>query len=187
MTSTATNRLADTPDSYGVLSRVNHWVIATAMIGMLASGLVMAYGPFAREVTGAILGWHKAVGVLVLGFGLWRVGWRVAQGFPADAAPMPRWQSALSKAAHWGLLATVVVMPLSGMVGSLFGGHSIDVFGLIIPSFSEIEWLSGLGHAVHGYAAWALLGLLVLHVGAALKHHLLDCDPTLRRMIGGAA
>ncbi|MFZ1470604.1 MAG: cytochrome b/b6 domain-containing protein [Paracoccaceae bacterium] len=69
-----TAALRDGPKTFGLVSRLNHWVIAVAMIGMLISGLVMAYGPFDREIVGAIRDWHKPVGGLVLGYGLWQIG-----------------------------------------------------------------------------------------------------------------
>ncbi|MCY0146581.1 cytochrome b [Hoeflea sp. G2-23] len=172
----------DSSSSYGLVSRLNHWIVAAAMIGMLVSGLVMAYGPFERETVLAIMGWHKAIGVLVLVYGIWRVGWRVAQGFAADAAVMPRWQAVASRLTHWGLLAAVPVMPLSGLVMTIYRGREVDVFGLIIPAQNKIEWLANAAGMTHQFAAWGLLGLLVLHVVGALKHHFIDRDMTLRRM-----
>ncbi len=97
---TVTSPLRDTSTTYGLISRLNHWSVAVAMIGMLLSGLIMAYGPFSRETVAAIRDWHKPIGVLVLGYGLWRIGWRIAQRFPKDASGMPRWQAAVSKLTH---------------------------------------------------------------------------------------
>ncbi len=179
---TDTAPLNDSSGSYGLVSRLNHWIVAAAMIGMLVSGLVMAYGPFERETVFAIMGWHKAIGVLVLAYGIWRVGWRVAQGFAADAAVMPRWQAVASRLTHWGLLATVLAMPLSGLLMTIYRGREVDVFGLIIPAQGKIDWLANAAGMTHQFAAWGLAGLLVLHVGGALKHHLIDRDMTLRRM-----
>ena len=184
---TDTSTLKDSPNTYGLISRFNHWIVAAAMIGMLLSGLVMAYGPFARETVFAILGWHKAIGVLVLVYGLWRIVWRVAQGFVEEASVMPRWQAIAAKAAHWGLLATVLAMPLSGLLMSLYHGHDVDVFGLVIPGQEKIEWLASAAEVTHHYAAWGLVGLLGLHIGGALKHHFIDHDMTLRRMVWRSA
>lgn len=180
---TETVTLTDSSTTYGPVSRLNHWIVAAAMIGMLLSGLIMAYGPFARETVFAIMGWHKAIGALVLVYGLWRVGWRVAQGFPKDASVMPHWQDIAAKVTHWGLLATILAMPLSGLVMSLYHGHDVDVFGLVIPGQGEVEWLADAAGMTHQYAAWGLVGLLVLHISGALKHHYIDRDTTLRRMV----
>lgn len=183
---TDTTALRDSPMTYGLVSRFNHWFVAAAMIGMLASGLTMAYGPFDRETVAAIRDWHKPIGVVVLGYGLWRIGWRIAQGFPTEASVMPRWQAAASKVTHWALLGTVLAMPLSGIAMSIYGGRDVYAFGLIIPAQEKVEWIAKFAHTAHEFTAWAFIGLLVLHAGAALKHHYLDRDTTLRRMFDGS-
>lgn len=180
---TDTNILIDGPTTYGLISRVNHWLIAAAMIGMLISGLIMAYGPFERETVGAIRDWHKPVGVLVLGYGLWRIGWRIAQGFPLEASVMPSWQAALSKLTHWTLLGMILVMPLSGILKSIYAGRDVVAFGLTLPAQEKVEWIANAADTVHHYAAWALVVVIFLHIAGALKHHFIDGDTTLRRMI----
>lgn len=184
---TETATLSDSSTTYGLVSRLNHWIVAAAMIGMLLSGLTMAYGPIERETVFAIMGWHKAIGTLVLVYGLWRIGWRVAQGFIKEASVMPRWQAIAAKVTHWGLLGTVLAMPLSGIVMTIYRGREVDVFGLIIPAQDKIEWLANAAGMTHQYAAWGLVGLLVLHIGGALKHHYIDHDMTLRRMVWRSA
>jgi cytochrome b561 len=79
-------------------------------------------------------------------------------------------------------------MPLSGVLMSMLGGRPIDMFGLFaIPPLAEIEGAGKLARAVHGYAAWALAGLITLHVAAALKHLIVDKDATVARMVSGKA
>ena len=177
--------LRDGARRYGLVSRVNHWVVGLVMLGMLGSGLALEYLSIARETSGAIMGWHKAVGVMVLIYGAWRVLWRLLEGFPEAASRMPAWQERTAAATHWLLLAAVILMPLSGLLMSLFGGRPVETFGFTIPSPGEIEWLSRLAGEVHGIAGLALVALLVLHVGGALKHHFVDRDATLRRMLRG--
>lgn len=172
--------------TYDRLSRFNHWVIAAAVIGMLCFGFYLEYGGLPREAKGSLIGIHKAIGVLVLLYGLWRVAWRLAQGFPADIPGMPKWQAWAARAVHWALLVLVVLMPLSGLVASIYGGRAVDVFGwFTIPARPEIAWLSGLGGAVHGWTAIALSLLIAIHVAAALRHHFIDHDGTLLRMVSG--
>ena len=179
--------LRDNPTAYGVVSRANHWIIAAAMIGMLVSGLFMAYGPMSPQDLAQIRDWHKAIGDVVLAYGLWRIGWRVARGFPKSASSMPRWQETASNLVHWGLLGTVLAMPLSGILTSVYNGRAVNSFGLVIPAQDKVEWIATAAGMVHQYAAWALVGLLLLHIVAALKHHFIDRDTTLRRMIRGSA
>ncbi len=172
--------------TYDRISRFNHWLIAAAVIFMLFFGFYLAYGDLPREAKGSLIGIHKAIGVLVLCYGLWRVAWRLVQGFPAGIPGMPKWQERASKAVHWALLAGVVLMPLSGLVASVFRGRPVDVFGwFAIPALAEIPWLAGLGGAVHGWTAIALSLLVAAHMAAALRHHFIDHDGTLVRMVSG--
>ena len=129
-----------------------------------------ARGALERATRGALLGWHKALGALILVYGLWRVGWRLWAGFPASAATMPPRQERAAKIVHWALLAAVVLVPLSGVVMTLLGGRPLDVLGLVIPALGEIEWLHEGAELVHGLAGKAVVLLLVLHIGGALKH-----------------
>jgi cytochrome b561 len=178
-------RWRDGADTYGRISRLNHWALAVLMIAMLLSGLLLGYAPLALAVSGMVRDWHKAVGVVVLAFGLWRVGWRLVYGFPEGAATTSAWQAFAAKAAHWALLAAIVVMPLSGVLMTLFAGRSIAVWPLAIPGAPEVQWLAERAREVHSIGGLALAGLVALHAGAALKHHLVDRDETLGRMAFG--
>ncbi len=178
--------LLDRPDAYGLVSRFNHWFTAAGFLAALTLGLVIGYGGLARETVGALMNWHKIFGVIVLGYGLWRVGWRIAQGFPAPAAPMPRWQAAASKAVHVGLLTAIVAMPLSGVLMTVAGGRALSLWGVtLLPSLGEIGWLDAAAGALHQALPPLIVVLLLLHVAAALKHHFLDRDATLVRMTRG--
>ena len=118
--------------------------------------------------------------------GTWRVVWRLIEGFPADAAAMPRWQHRLSRLVHWLLLAGIVIMPLSGIMSSVFRGRPVDVFGWFsVPAQAEVPWLATIGGATHTYVGIGKSTIVVQHEMAALKHHLLDRDATLTRMLIG--
>ena len=174
-----------TTTTYGAISRFNHWIAAFVMIGMIAFGLYMEDLP--KESRAALMGIHKGIGFLFLFFALWRVGLRVAKGFPPALGNMPNWQETAAKAMHWALLAGILIMPVSGVLMSLYSNHSIDVFGLFtIPAQGKIEAISGPAHLAHGLAGKVLIALIVVHVVAALKHHIIDKDATLARMTGRA-
>ncbi len=174
------------PATYDATSRRNHWITAIAFIGLMSVGFFLANVELPREQRAPIMMLHKSFGTLLFFWALWRVTYRLRQGFPPPAAAMPGWQLMLSKAVHWGLLAAVIIMPTSGLAGSMFGGRGIELFGVVkIPAFMDSDAISDVAHEVHELAAFALLGLLVLHIGAALKHHLVDRDGTLTRMLRG--
>lgn len=173
--------------TYDVMSRLNHWLLAVLMIGMLGFGLFLENAVPPGPDRGALMGLHKSIGVLVLALGLWRVGWRLWQGFLPEVGPMPIWQALAARVAHWVLLAGILVMPLSGLLGSFFGGRAVSVFGLFtVPAGPQIEWIKDTAYGLHGTFAVVIIVTILAHVAVALKHHFLDRDITLRRMTGRA-
>ncbi|MGL4237427.1 cytochrome b [Tabrizicola sp.] len=172
------------PQTYDPISRINHWIIAVAMIGMVGFGLYLGFVDLPRETSTPLIDLHKAIGVLVLIFGVWRVGLRLVQGFPPPASQMPSWQETASKAAHWALLASVIVMPVSGIVASMYRGQPIGVFGRFeIPALTENPGIAGLAGQIHEFGGIGLAVLIGIHIAAALKHHVFDKDTTLTRML----
>jgi cytochrome b561 len=137
---------------------------------------------------------HKALGVIALLLVLPRAIYRTKKGFlPADDNA----SEALNKVihyAHCSLLIGTLLMPISGMLYSGFGGYGIDVFGLtLVPNnytengavpFNETIFV--VAKTVHSYIAYALTALIVLHVLGAMKRHIFDKDVTLLRMLGRA-
>lgn len=173
---------------YGQVSRLNHWLSFLLFSGVLIVGFTLAYGDLDRETRGPIMNMHKATGTLLLLFAAWRVTWRLQQGFVAPLPGTPGWQARLSRIVHWGMLAGMLLMPLSGIFMSLTGGRAIDMYGLFsIPAIAENRELAGLFRQVHGIVAYGLTGLIGLHVLAALKHLFVDRDGTVSRMLGRRA
>lgn len=171
---------------YGAISRINHWVIAALFLGALGLGLTMEFAPLERETKFALMDPHKALGIAVFLNGLWRVGWRIVRGFPAPAGDDARWQQFAAKAVHITLLFAIIAMPVSGMAMSLAAGRALDIGGVtLLPALGNIEWLAAAAHVVHGLLGKLIAAVVALHVAAALKHHFIDRDATLRRMTAG--
>ncbi|WP_146345176.1 cytochrome b [Falsiphaeobacter marinintestinus] len=171
--------------SYDFMSRLNHWIVAALMIGMLAMGIYVFKIMPPSPDRGAIVGIHKSIGLLVLFFGTWRVGWRLAQGFPEEVTH--GMQAVFARVVHWVLLIGIVIMPVSGLIGSAYGGRETSFFGLFaIPAGPKIEWIHDVAYGVQGVFAMLLIGATVLHVAGALKHHFINRDFTLLRMVGKA-
>lgn len=172
--------------TYDRISRFNHWTAAILFMAMLGFGFYLAYGGLTMPEKLPLIGRHKAIGVLLLVWGLWRVGYRIRQGFASPVAALPNWQEAASKASHIVLLASVVLMPASGLIMALYSGFPTDVFGLFtIPAIDKVDSISGTARMAHKYIAYAFTLTLGLHIAAALKHHFINKDGTLRRMMKG--
>jgi len=177
--------MADSREKLSPVTVALHWLLGLAIIGLLAVGLYMHDLP-KGEFRSWLYGWHKVIGTTVLMVAALRILWRWRSGMPKPVADYPQWQRSAARASHYLLLFATVLMPLSGAALSYGGGHPVPILGLfqIGPPVAKIEWLSSAGHAIHEYGGWALIGIISLHVAGALKHHLVDRDGTLRRMLG---
>jgi cytochrome b561 len=127
---------------------------------------------------------HKSIGLTVLALLLLRLLWRLADRKPADE-PAPRWQQRAAHAVHGLLYLLIAALPLSGWWFNSVTGKPLQFFKLFnLPALAAANPdLRHLSHSIHENLFWFLVLVLVLHVGGALKHHLLDRDDTLLRML----
>lgn len=180
----------DTKEKLSPLTISLHWVVAVGMIGLVGTGIYMAE----FEVY-PLYDWHKAFGVLLFVAALARVLWRIKNGWPKAAGDYTTMETIAAKGAHWLLIIATLAMPISGLMMSGFGGHGVDVFGwqMIADNPSPTseygvapinETLAGAGHQIHNILGWVLLVTILLHVAGAVKHHIIDKDATLLRMLG---
>ncbi|NVK25610.1 MAG: cytochrome b [Gammaproteobacteria bacterium] len=160
--------------------------MALIVIGLIALGFYMA-----NTESYQFYDLHKSFGVIASLFLIARLVWR--KFYPWRSSANGTKQARLVRFAHRLILILLLLMPLSGFLISGFGGHGVGVFGLqIIPSnyndsglaVRHNEFLTELGYFMHELVAYLLTALLVLHIAAALKHHLIDKDDTLKRMLG---
>ncbi len=165
-----------------------HWLLAAALIGVFAVGFYMADLPFSPQRL-KLYNWHKWAAVVILGLSVARLVWRVIHRPPALPAAvesqMPAWQRAAHHATHHGLYLLFFVVPLLGWAYSSAAGFPIVLFGVVpLPDFVPVSpELAEALKPLHKYSAFAMAGLVVLHVGAALKHAVIDRDGLLQRML----
>ncbi|MGB0466866.1 MAG: cytochrome b [Pontibacterium sp.] len=174
----------NTYSKFSKLTVILHWLIAFAMIGSLAFGLYLEELPRSPD-KGALIGLHKSVGLLILLFALYRVIHRLRNPLPQPLTVSPHWQQKLATAVHFVLLAGTLLMPVSGIIMSVGGGYPVGLFGLeLIAAGEGHELLSNAGKAMHGLGGKLLILAIVLHIAGALKHHFIDKDGILKRMLG---
>lgn len=168
---------------YDGVSITLHWLVAVAVLAMLALGVWMAGLPFS-PLRLRLINWHKWAGIVILALALLRLAWMVWRPSPPPPPAMPAWQRRVARAVHGLLLALCVLMPLSGWAHSSAAGFPVVLFGLwplpdwVAPDRALVAPLK----ALHEALGWALSALILLHVGAALKHQWLDRDGLLARM-----
>ena len=164
-----------------------HWVLALGLVGLFAMGLYMADLPFSPQRL-KLYNWHKWAGMTVLFLSLLRLLWRLAHPAPAlpatMAAAMPQWQYRAHHGTHLALYALFFIVPLVGWAYSSAAGFPIVLFGVLpLPDFVGADKsLAALIKPWHEISAFALAGLVVLHVAAAVKHHFIDKDGLMDRM-----
>ncbi len=173
--------------NWGSITKGLHWLIALAVIGLLCVGPWMVELPISANKV-RVYALHKSTGVTVLALMCLRMAWRLIEGRRPRLPPgMPAWQRGLANASHGLLYLALLVMPLSGWIFNSAANFPLQWFGLVsMPALAAPDpSIKQLARDVHGWTAWLLIGLVTLHVLAALKHHFFDRDPTLRRMLPG--
>jgi cytochrome b561 len=173
----------NTHDGYGLVNVTLHWLVAFAVTGLFVLGLWMVemgyYHPWYQRAPDI----HKSVGVLLFGVMLARFAWRYRNPRPEAIGSATE-----RKAAAWVhrmLYALLYLLMLSGYLISTADGRGITVFSLFsVPaSISGLQNQADIAGKVHEWLAFALIALTMLHALAALKHHFVDRDQTLKRML----
>jgi cytochrome b561 len=173
--------LKNTTTAYGSLSKLLHWLMALLIIGLLCVGIYMSEmerGPEKFQLYAL----HKSFGVIALGLFAIRLLWTLSNPRPI-ALGTPGEQKLAAAVKHMMYLL-MLLMPLSGLVMSWSGGHTVALFGLELPSLLGEDKARGeVARTLHGLGMYLFVLMIVLHVGGALKHHFINKDDTLRRML----
>lgn len=177
--------MKDTKQKLSPLSIALHWLVAIGIIGMIFYGQYIEGLPSGPDKWQGI-GLHKSIAMILLALIVVRIVWRIANKLPKPLSNGPKWQERVAIAAHLLLLLGTLIMPVSGLMMSIGGGHSVAIFGweIIAGSEDKIKWLGSLGHEMHEWTSKILLGVITLHILAAFKHAIFDRNGTLSRMIG---
>jgi cytochrome b561 len=177
--------IKNTASVYGSVAIALHWVSALCIFGLFALGLWMTsldyYHPWYKQ--GPDL--HRSIGFVLVLATLGRLCWRWANPKPTPE-PAPLWQQRLAGAIHGLFYGFIICLFISGYLITTAKGQTLDVFGFfslpaLITSDKNLEDWAG---EVHEILAFVLIGLALLHGLAAVKHHLIDKDSTLLRMLG---
>jgi cytochrome b561 len=168
---------------WSTAAKTFHWLMALLILGNGAFAFWMdGLKPSLQKINMFAL--HKSIGLTVLALFLLRVLWRAIDRRPPDV-PAPRWQHLAAKSVHGFLYLLIAAIPLSGWAFNSAHGFPLQYFKQFnLPALVEKNpGLSDTLGMVHVYLFWFLLLVLVAHVGGALKHHFIDRDDTLRRML----
>ncbi|WP_434996608.1 cytochrome b [Pectobacterium brasiliense] len=176
----------NTSSRYGHISILLHWIAALTVYGMFALGLWMVTLGYYNIWYHRAPEIHKAIGVLFFAILIFRVVWRFISPPPPPLKSYSTLTRVSATLAHIALYVILFAILISGYLISTAEGHSISVFGWFsVPAIvSGLTDQADIAGDVHLYLAWAVVALSALHSFAALKHHFIDGDNTLKRMLG---
>ncbi len=177
-------QLRNTTSAYGWVSIVIHWLMALLMFGMFALGLYMVELGYMDAWYKTAPDLHISIGMLLLLLLLLRLGWRLSNPLPAlSGSTFEKKAGLLVHRLHYVFM---LVLMVSGYLIITADGRAVEIFHIwdvpaLFPAEKGREFIAG---KVHMVTAWAFMGFVSLHALAALKHHFIDKDDTLLRMLG---
>ncbi|CAH0536880.1 cytochrome b [Vibrio marisflavi] len=171
-------------NNYNLLARIIHWLSAIVIIGMFVVGLWMVDLTYYSKWYNLAPHWHKSIGILLLAITVFRFFWKSVTVSPEIEGHT--WEIAIAKVAHLLIYLLLLVIFVSGYLISTEDGRGIDVFDwFTMPGAGALfSHQADIAGDIHLYSAVVLISLAALHAIAALKHHFINKDNTLRKMIG---
>lgn len=175
---------------YPPLLKTIHWLTALVIIALLGIGWTMTGDlPLGGLSRGMLFSLHKSLGVLVLALTLLRLAWRVGHQPPPLPPGLKPWELRLVGLVHRTFYVLLLVQPLVGWAMYTMSPGKSRFFGLFripdlpfVPGFPHGGGAGEVLEGIHGFVAAVFAVLIVLHVGAALKHHFVVRDDVLLRM-----
>ena len=169
---------------YSKVAIALHWILAALIISNFV--LASMAEDVARELRGAYMNPHKAIGISILLFSVFRLYWRMGHKPPPLPDVITGWQAKAGKFVHAIFYFLIIAVPLSGWI--MASAHPqappVSFFGLFDFSLpiGKSESLAGFGHEAHEILTKPLAILIILHILAALKHQFADRLPFIQRM-----
>ena len=174
----------NTPFSYGLVAIILHWLMAFTVIGLFGLGLYMVELTYYDSWYKGSLDLHKSIGITLAAILIFRILWRVFSKQPKPLGTNTK-VNQLAHTAHIAMYILLAVIVVAGYLISTADGRPIEVFTLFNVSALDFVFddQADIAGKVHYYGACILIGFVFLHALGALKHHFIDKDKTLTRMI----
>lgn len=175
-------RLRNSATHYGIIAILLHWVMAILLIALLILGLYMVGMPISLEKL-KFYGWHKEYGILALMLVGVRIVWRLINKTPHLALPLL--EKIAARTVHWAFYGFMFAMPITGWLITSAAGLPVSFFGLFVlpdlvaPNPDAMKFYQ----EIHEWLGYGLIATIILHASAALKHHFINKDDILKRML----
>jgi len=178
-------QIGNNKHSWGLVSIALHWLVALSVFGLFGLGLWMTGLDYyhAWYVRAPLI--HESIGVILAGILLFRLAWRGYNTNPESLPTHAEWEKKVAHRVHVLLYLLLFAITISGYLISTADGDAVEVFGWFeLPALPlGIEQQADIAGTIHWYLALTLLFIVGLHAAGALKHHIIDKDETLKRML----
>ena len=170
--------------SWGSLSKALHWIIVLLIINQWVIGMRADALPLGVAKLQA-LAWHKSFGITILALAVVRLVWRWMNPVPDLSAEIKPWERVLAKISHVLLYGLIFALPLTGWLMSSAKNYPVSWFSLVqlpdlvAPSEALFQQMRSLHHTLFA----VLVAVAALHIAGALKHHFIDRNDVLKRML----
>ncbi len=182
--------LANSTLYYGAIAKVFHWLTALLVLTLIPLGIYANWLPYETSEQLSQKAWlfslHKTLGVTVFFVALGRIAWAISQPKPAHLHPDRKLETLAAATVHWLLYGSLIVVPLSGWIHHAATSGFAPIWwplGQDLPLVPKSETLAGITAGLHIVFERVLALSIFLHLAGALKHHFVDRDATLRRML----
>lgn len=174
--------IKNTQQQFGIVAILLHWIMAILIIGLLAFGIYMVNLPISLQKL-KLYGWHKEYGLLALGLVIIRLLWRWINVTPQLSLPLL--EVIAARTVHYAFYFFMFAMPITGWIITSAAGLPASFFGLfVLPTLvAPNEETRMLFQEIHRWLGYGLIATIILHASAALKHHFINKDDILRRML----
>lgn len=170
---------------YKPLAKAFHWLTALPVLLTIPAALIMLRPGIERSLQDPLFTFHKNIGVVIFVLVAVRLAYRLLNPPPPLPDSVPAWQHYVASLTHWLLYGLLLAMAISGYIRVTAGGFPLEVFdplGLPRP-VPRSEALAETAKSIHAALRYPLIGLIALHIGAALHHALIKRDGVFQRML----
>jgi cytochrome b561 len=176
---------------FNPVAKMLHWVMAALIfVQFILGGIIWeSFSMFDGHTKSIALQGHKATGMVILALALVRLTWRFTSPLPSFPSDLPKWEKIVATSIELTIYGLFILLPIVGwMIISTFA-HPSTFLGFFtipnlpaLPDLADKKGIRDILITTHGLLSVILLGLVMAHIGAALKHHFIDRDEILFRM-----
>jgi cytochrome b561 len=179
--------IKNTSATFGSLTKFFHWIIALLVIIQFYLGLwaVWVLPQHSPKLELYIAKLHEPIGILIFCLGTVAILWMLINPHPLFPNAMILWERIVARVTHMLLYLALLIMPISGITMAMANGYPPNFFNLYqFPMLlAKNKDLANLAFSIHKYVGYVLLALIILHILAAFKHHFINRDNVLKRML----